>query len=842
MRNFLIRVGSVLICFILAVLITSKLVNLDYQDLTADLSTATYPVVSIEYNGITINRLFGYTQDMKLSYMRGSITPLSEGRKMHIVINTYDVRISSVDYEVRTLNEKRLVEGSNISDYLNNGHDISADIILKDLYDTNEEYEFILLLTLGDGRTVRYYTRVINPSEYYISDKLEFVKDFNRLTFEKEEAVSLKTYLESNSKGDNSSFGYANINSKLDQVTWGELAPTQVTDPVITIKEIDSTTGSFIVDYYISIDEETNTKYYKVREFYRVRNGKERMYLLDYERTVDEVFTDEKINYGEDDIILGITGSGVAMKESEDGNNIAFVAGGRLYEYTVSTNRMASVFGYYDIYTSDERQMNDDFDIRIMNVDEQGNITFLVYGYMNRGTHEGYSGMSAYYYNGQVNTVEELSFIPSNLSPDMLMRKVEELAYMNSKGELYFLIGNALYGLSTDDISVRIITDSLKEGGYVVSDDNKKIAWIEGNGRKNSQRIVLKNLETGFTKNLDVNSTDTIVPIDFIGEDLIYGVAHKEDISLDRMGNSIIPMYELIIMNELEGDLMRYSEDGMYVIDGEVNGNQIHLTRVQKTENGFVEALDDQIVNAEEETAGTNIIQYIVTEKYEKQTVIALKKPIDVNSMEHLNPKLVMYEGDRTTNVDEDLDRGQFVVYGKYGAQSIHSDASIAVLKGYEQSGSVMNEQGEYIYKKTSLDYKNQIMAIQPDAATDARTSLAVSLDTMMSYGGVIRNSQYMLNQGYSVLEILNESMEDCQVLDLTGCTLDIVLYYINKDIPVLVMTDSSSAVLLIGYNETEVVIMDPVAGDIHKITREEAARWFESSGNGYITYLKRAK
>ena len=47
-------------------------------------------------------------------------------------------------------------------------------------------------------------------------------------------------------------------------------------------------------------------------------------------------------------------------------------------------------------------------DIKILNVDETENVRFMVYGYMNRGMHEGSIGVQVCEYNGMLNTVEEL--------------------------------------------------------------------------------------------------------------------------------------------------------------------------------------------------------------------------------------------------------------------------------------------------------------------------------------------------------------------------------------------------------------------------------------------------
>ena len=840
MKHRIIRLVLVLIVFITSVVITSNIINLDSEDMTSEMSEPTLPIISIEYNGTKINSMNGYLSDMDLSYMRESITPLMAGRKIHMIIDNYSTGIESAEYEVRTVDGLRLIENTKIEDLSSDGQSIEADIVLKDLIINNREYELIIILTLSDQRTVKYYTRVVNPEEYYVSDKLEYVSFFSKRTFNKMLAEDLIMYLEPNSTGDNTTFGNVNIHSNFNQVTWGDLNPTPVTEPKISIKELSGGTGSFLVDFYVSTTSEDNyTKYYKVREFYRVRYTKERMYLLDYERSMDEVFENVKDSYFENSIMLGIKNNDVNMSESEDGANIAFVANGRLFSLNTEDNRVAYLFGFFNEYSGDERKMNDTHDIKIMDVDEAGNVTFLVYGYFSRGDHEGTSGVSAYYYNAEVNSIEELLYIPSTHAPDLLMKEVDKLSYMNSKGVLYMLIGTKLYGINSQTRRADVIASDLTDGKYVISDNNRMVAFLEGEGTQNSQKMILMNLETGGSKEITVPVTETLSPIDFIGEDLIYGIADKADITKDRTGNILVPMYEVLIENEKQGVLMEYNRDGIFVTSGEVNKNQILLRRIKIDEEGDIsETTDDQIMNSQDVVASKNAIVQITTELYEKLTKIDLKSTINPSAIRQLTPRMVLFEGSRKVDLDRDWVVNPYVVYGKYGTDSLYVDANEAVKRAFDISGIVMNGDGEYIWMKTSRKIKNQIMAIKAEEETENRSSLAVCLDTMLDFRGVVRNSEYMLNQGASVLDILKSALPEDEILDLTGCSLEMVLYYINQDIPALVMLDDGSAVMLIGYNETEVVIMNPQKDEIYKISREDAIEWFDENGNCFITYM----
>ena len=88
-------------------------------------------------------------------------------------------------------------------------------------------------------------------------------------------------------------------------------------------------------------------------------------------------------------------------------------------------------------------------------------------------------------------------------------------------------------------------------------------------------------------------------------------------------------------------------------------------------------------------------------------------------------------------------------------------------------------------------------------------------------------------------MTILQDGLEDKQVLDLSGCSLDSVLYYVNQDIPVLAMLSDGSAVLIVGFNELNTVIMDPKTGTIYKKGMNDSKDFFERNGNCFITYMR---
>lgn len=66
-------------------------------------------------------------------------------------------------------------------------------------------------------------------------------------------------------------------------------------------------------------------------------------------------------------------------------------------------------------------------------MDKNGDIYFVVYGYMNRGSHEGNTGIAAYMYNFASNTITELAFIPTDENYLVTKEELDKAAYINEK-------------------------------------------------------------------------------------------------------------------------------------------------------------------------------------------------------------------------------------------------------------------------------------------------------------------------------------------------------------------------------------------------------------------------
>lgn len=844
MRKTIIKCCYLLAVFIVSLFVVSTVVNQGNTDMTMEMGPATFPVVHMYVGGMEVNSLYGYKNAMECCYQRESITPLGEGRKVSIQVEKYGQTIENMAFEVRSIDGERLVENTEITVYEEKDDTISAQFNVKDLIDADTEYMLVLLLENEWGQTIRYYTRIIQTEDYFVKEKLDYVMDFHRRTFDKEAAKELTKYLESNAEGDNTTFSKVTIHSSFHQVTWGDLEVEKLTEPAVTIKEIASQTGSIELEYVVSLRNGEEEDLYNVKEFYRIRYTPDRIYLLDFERVMRHIFNEEGEVFANNKIELGIMGQDdIQMEESDGGNVLAFTDGKRVFSYNVADNKLSTLFSFYEGDYRDERACRQKHGVKILNVDEAGNVQFIVYGYMNRGRHEGETGILVYYFNGLLNTVEELLYVPGNSSYEILHAELEELAYISKSEIFFFMHDGAVYAADLTDRTCEVMVSGLREESYKVSDSNRMIVWQTGEELYSCESLVLMNLNTKEKKEIEAGNGEYIAPLGFMGEDLIYGVARTRDMIRDNTGNIIFPMYRVRIQNENGEVLKTYEEPGIYVTGSIIQDNQINLTRLRKEEESgnYTEIEDDQIVNTKIVPEGSNTIETVAIDVYEKVVQIAVKSTIDGKTVKRLTPKEVLFEGGREIALQKkDIESAKYYVYGKDGVEGIFSDEGNAINMAYDLSGTVVNEKGAYVWNRGNRSLKNQIMAIKGASITEEKNSLAICLDTMLQYEGIMRNTEYMLNRGETIVDILDENLEGARVLDLTGCSLDAILYYINKDIPVLASLNDGNAVLIIGFNELNIVLMDPLTGGTpYKKGMNNSVQMFAENGNRFITYIK---
>lgn len=843
MKKGILKVLVLIAVFCFGILGFGQLTNHTNQDLTTEMADATLPVVSFLVRGggtdgtFALNELHGYTSQMNGVYMRDTITPIAEDRILPVIVQMYDTKVDGISYEIRSLDMERLIVDDVVEEYEQTSSQINARLPIQNLLEANEEYLFILKLLSGED-TIYYYTRIIEEQNCYTKECAAFALDFHKKTFDKDASKSLATYLEPNSAGDNSTLHKVDIHSSLKQVAWADMGAQILTTPVPSVKEINSSYTVVMLNYLVSSKGVGGElEYYNVEEYYRIRYTRDRMYLLNYERTMEQIFRAENLEVYHNLIQLGIRGEDVEFASNEKGNIVSFVQGGELWSYNETSSQLAHIFSFIGNEGVDERENYGEHDIRIISVDEMGSVDFVVYGYMNAGIHEGKVGISVHHYDSVANTVEEELFIPSDESYQVMKADLGQLMYESSQGIFFIMLEGTVYRIDLSTRQVKEYITGLVEGSYTISNSHKYFAWTDGKDVNASDTIHFINLDTEERKDVSAGSGEYLKPLGFMEEDFVYGVARKAEVFQDLAGSTVFPMYQIHILEADSLKLLKsYEKEGYFVSDIVIEDYIMYLNRIQFNGMAYVEAPQDTIMNREGDKTAVVGVHTTVTEVKETQVQLSMVDEVGEVDLKILTPREVVLEESREVTLNRTGKESSYYAYAKGDVWLVTDDLKEAISVANEQMGVVIGKKQQYIWKRARKSVMPAISINIGEEDANA-SSIARCISAMLEQESININVTALIEQGKTPKEILETTLENVTVLDLTGCDLEEVLYYINLGTPVFAMESDTEAVLLAGYDASNVTLFHPMDSTLEKVGLNDAAESFRNVGNVFFSY-----
>ena len=808
MKKRIIKAGVLIAVFIAALVISSLVINSGTEDEIVDMGAPTLPRISFTVDGTEVNPLFGYVQDMDITAMRDTITPLGADGSLTMNIEDDGNDISDIRYEVYSLDgEDMYADGE--ADVPDEGEQVSLSIgnILSD-----EVREAVLKVILtADDETVSYYTRIAAPSDLTTGKCLEYAMDFHDKAINKEGTEDLESHLEPGDESDNTTYQTVNIHSDVTHVQWGDLSPEIVGDVEWSIKESNTVYTSILAKYQVSCqDENGDTALYNVKEFFRVRFLVDTIYLLDYNRDMEQIFQGTASEFDDNGILFGITSQDdVQYETNSDETIVAFVQERNLWLYNGEEDELTEVFSFSDQEGRDMRSKNDQHAVRIISMDNDGNLAFAVYGYMNRGYHEGEVGVGIYYFSVDTNAIEEKAFIPSTKSYAIAADELGKMVYYNhDQSMLYVLADGTLYQIDLDNDKQTTLAKGLTEEQYAVSDDGHLMAYQTTGGTEDGKEdtkknnadggagtagsaICVMNLKSGDTYTIDAGEGETVRPLGFINGDFVFGKARPSDEGTTVAGEEVSPMYEIEIRNSDNKTEAQYSfeDQNIYTTDILIEENLLTLNRVVKEGKTYNSTSQEYITNNQEREESSVTLEKYSTDVKETQLRLTFADGIGNTEPELIKPGQIASKEPLTVTLSGGDSGEKFYVYGMGELVAIYDKAGYAIQRANELSGVVISSNQEYVWERGNRD-----LVYSTDAAAFSKESGETSLAAC---------ERYM------------ERYEAHQV-DLTGCTLDQVLYVINRGCPVIALVDSNHAVLLTGYTMTDITYIDPDDGKSH--------------------------
>ena len=595
--------------------------------------------------------------------------------------------------------------------------------------------------------------------------------------------------------------------------------PSVLSEGIPVIKDINGTTGSVTLTYYITAeDDDKNQELYQVEEFYRMRYDGSKMYLLNFNRSTKQIFTGDSSSIANGRVNLGVTSKNVQYVANKTGEIFAFVQQGDIWSYNTATNKLVQVFSFRKqdaIQNFDARENISQHDFKIIRVEESGDIDFVVYGYMNRGEREGQTGTAVYHYYSDQNVLEEKVFIPSTESYEFLKEDLGTLSYVSTENALYLLFANKLYKINISDGTSEVLEEGIKIDDFAVSDTGAHAAWIiqEGESAGNIKEIDFETLET---RSLAPSSGQSLVLNGFMNEDLVYGIVVDGDVIADDNGHETTGIHTVRIEG-FDGTLKKeYHQDGLYVTDITMGNTMMEFQLSKKTKKGYKAVSKDNILNNSKASTNTVSVELVTNSRTGTQIRLALTETPEIQEPLVVYAKMKNIGDDRiildTQIPEEDI----YYVYAKGGLDSTFTDPALALQRADDQTGVVLNRAQQYVWERGNK-----------------KTKLTLNLEDV---------PEAMKSASLDVTALQEALGDEGTIIDLSGCTLDSVLYEVSAQRPVIAKTGDNTSVVIIGYDEYNTYLYDPQKGETYPYGMNDSTELFEKAGNIFISYVEKLK
>ena len=783
------------------------------------------PVAYMQVEGLTVNPMTAYRQELRESTERETLTPLSVDRSLTFVIDPRQNSIGQVRYQVTSLETGKLLENGELNDMEDAGGMLAATFTLQTLEIRNEqEYMLRFSVALGDGSTVYFYTRLVQYGAGNVGAYLSFTNSFIDTATNKVTAADLGIYMEPDPAESNLSLAHITIKSSTDMLSWSSLAPTIVQRMPPTIQEINDMNIGICQQYIISAtDEARNEEFYTVREYFRITEYMGQLIVRNYERDVAQIFDASLPVVSDSSVNLGIQPREVVYAENEKSTRVAFVANGDLWSFDAMNDRLVKIFSFRGQTKEDIPKPDLDtrtefprHGIAIGEINDEGDVSFVVYGYMPSGPHEGMMGVSVCRYTEKENQVEERIFLPLNQSLGLLERNVSRLSFVGGGNDLYLFLDTQLCKIDLDSGGFSVVETDIPESALMVSGLQRQVAWTDSENGEMGSVLTVRNLATGTRREIRANAGEKITLCGFVGEDLGYGLAREEEIFYRPDGSALQGMYTIRIEDENEVLKKEYLRENYYVTSANATPESLQLTLAMKGETALEAAGTDQIRN---------------NEIREDRVIVAPEYTARTDETMHVRFASILLQSDpqvaeatynsRKGSIETILEWPQtlqnaYYIYANGKLQDIEVDRRKAVQKAYAIYGGVLDASQRYIWQRGSWPISYRL-------DTDAMSS------TLLEAGSSGDPQKFAEAIG-----------KENEIVDLSGTELTGMFYAIARGRPVYAGLADGRSYLLVGYDETDVQIWNARKGETRTITRKSADKMFAQAGYVFYTYQKK--
>lgn len=809
------------------------------------LDQPSYPVMQISSEKGDYNLMPAYENEIDISLVRNQVSLVNAKSELGIKLYCYDYDITAVQYVLFDTTPDEPIEQGTLNKLDRDEENICTGTIkLEKNLEKEKNYFLQMTIRLDENTQTYYYTQLLNGSEYHLANYLTFAKRFHNDVFSSKNMEKYAIYLEPSVASTNKSLASVNIESTMSSIFYGSLEVTPQTEPQIKIKEINKTYAVLEVSSFVSsADKKNAVQYYNVTETFKLRYTEERMYLLDYRREMGAMYNGNLIDDQKNDLGVGIQDENrIHYKHADDGSKLCFVDEGQLWYYDYEKSKTYKVYSIYSENLSDAHNIAGGSDIRILDLDKKGNITYLIFGYMGRGSYEGKNGIAIMKYNVHDNYSKEVIFMETSVPFDTMRRGLDKCVYVNGNNKFYCLLDGDLHRVDLEEGTDDLIATEIMNESLTVTEDDSLIALENDQDKTKNKIITIMDLETGEQTKVSCKGNERIRSYGFVNDDLVYGLADKEDVNYKNSDELLFPAKELCIVDHEGNRIKTISEEKKYIINASIEGTVIEMQTASKKAGSFEANKSKKHIRYKQDPREQVVeIAYQYSPVYWTQLYFSFPDKIYVK----VKPKLVetTIQAGRNNMVVE-LKRGEnklerYFAYAQGQMVGEYSTLTEAIKKADQTRGNVIDNEETTLWQCAFMDYgKVPGMEDYIEQASNNKKSFKACMKMLARVAGKDPDKVVVNTKKYPIPELIEMSTGK-KGMNLSGCSLDEVLYYVDQGCPILTKLTDTKYVIVMSYNKDKIRYLDPVTRESTVVDRSGITRQLKGRGNYFYTYQR---
>lgn len=700
MKKKIIAALAIVVVIAVAVLIGldfNKKQNNNNKKNTSTTVTSTYkgelPGVNIYYGNQNMGTMNGYVMEMEEEHMRDIIVPANTDRKVPVEIIANDNQIKEITYEIKSTEDDRLVDSGIIEDWKENNNKVSFEFQASAIMEQGKEYFWKIIVKTDKYEKVNYYARIMVTNKEFVTEQINFALDFSNTALKRENASKLAQYIEPDDSVANDNMGKTTLKSSYSNLVWGEMKPEKTGDVTITAKEFcikdSGEAGTYTLNYQIKITNvEKVEEKYNVSETITVWSCAGRIYVLAYSRELNQIWIGDKNTIGGSFIDFGIQKeTKIDFVESPNQKFMSFQINGDVYVMNLEEKKINKIYG---IDAKSSSQLNET-KARVITVDDNGNVDYMIYGYSRAKEHVGENGISILRYKSSDNTSKEAAFVPCKVPAYNLEHQLSKLCYVGD-GTLYIMMNNTIYFANLQTKEWGVLVENVTDGSFAINGDGSVLAYNTGGGAYDEESITVVNLKDGNKNIIQAGAGNIITVYGYIGDNIIYGIGSASDIGK----KNFIPINRLMIANEKLEEIKSYEPSKVYIMGVEVTDNIINIKRYK---NGR-QIEDDQLLDNTMSKKPVAKSSYYVDDLKKKELALSFENNLNsgIELIAEQSDGTFFNSSSKINAIFESKEGSNYYAYGYGILQGIYGDRTVAEQIAKENCGLVTDNNGHKVW------------------------------------------------------------------------------------------------------------------------------------------------